>query len=146
MKRANDILKSSELKQAICTRILGTSFKDVEKVMNSIIKGRKISQDEQDLLDLEEEVPEKFDKDDIEFNSKISSPQEDAYVSDIDREYRLWIEGLVTEYFREQEKKKQPYNFEYEMKQYDDYAYEYDTYSEEEVADLMKDFSSSNYK
>lgn len=63
IRKANEILNSSELKQSICNQILGTSFKDVERAMTAILKERQLTESQQEMLELEEEVPEKFDPD-----------------------------------------------------------------------------------
>lgn len=59
--RANEILSSTELKQHICHEILGCTHKDVEKIMTGVLKERQVTEAQQDLLDLEEMAPDKFD-------------------------------------------------------------------------------------
>ena len=48
MDRAAEILNSPELKQAICNQILGASFKDVEKAMESLLENRQPDRDEEE--------------------------------------------------------------------------------------------------
>jgi hypothetical protein len=60
INRANQILNSAELKQSICLKILGASFKDVEKAMEAILKDRQPSYDAIEQTE-EELYPEKFD-------------------------------------------------------------------------------------
>lgn len=61
LKRADEILNNSELKQSICHQILGTTFKDVERAMNAIIKERQLTPDQIEELELKKIVPEKFE-------------------------------------------------------------------------------------
>lgn len=60
IERAYQILNSAELKQSICLKILGTTFKDVEKAMEGILKERQITEEQREILE-EEFIPEKFD-------------------------------------------------------------------------------------
>lgn len=59
--RAYQILNSLELKQAICHKILGTTFKDVEKAMEGVIKERQLTPDQEEEIELRESHPEKYE-------------------------------------------------------------------------------------
>ena len=86
--RANEILSSTELKQHICHEILGCTHKDVEKIMTGVLKERQVTEAQQDLLDLEEMEPDKFDPE-IQFAiSKVISatPSKDIRYSTYSRE------------------------------------------------------------
>lgn len=61
LSRANEILRSTELKQAICHEILGCTHKDVDRAMRAIIDQRQITEEQAEQLELEEMAPEKFD-------------------------------------------------------------------------------------
>lgn len=78
IERAHQIINSTELKQAICHKILGTTFKDVEKIMNGIIKEKQLTSSQEEELELREEYPEKFEPFDpyVEFkaNKKAADP------------------------------------------------------------------------
>jgi hypothetical protein len=74
LSRANDVLNSTDIKNSICNQLQGASFKDVEKAMISIINERQITEEEQELLDLEAQVPEKFDH---EFQFKLKNEVSD---------------------------------------------------------------------
>lgn len=68
--RAHQILNSTELKQAICHKILGTTFKDVEKAMEGVLKERQLSPDQEEELELRDSHPEKYEGEfypDVEF-------------------------------------------------------------------------------
>lgn len=64
--RAYQILNSLELKQAICHKILGTTFKDVEKAMEGVIKERQLTPDQEEEIELRESHPEKFEGDNFD--------------------------------------------------------------------------------
>lgn len=71
--KANEILRSPELKQSICNQILGSSFKDIERAMDSVLKERQLTESQQEMLELSQEVPEKFDLDfDFKLNNQVS--------------------------------------------------------------------------
>lgn len=61
--KANEILNDNDIKQAICNQILGCSFKEVERVMLSIINERQITEAQKEQLELQESAPQKFDYD-----------------------------------------------------------------------------------
>lgn len=63
VNRAHEILNSSELKQAICHKILGTTFKDVERAMEAVIKERQLTPSQEEELELRESHPEKYESD-----------------------------------------------------------------------------------
>lgn len=84
--RAYQILNSAELKQAICLKILGTTFKDVEKAMDAILKERHIP--EEKIEELEEDlVPEKFDPE-VTFiaNKQAATPTKSGGYTTLTRE------------------------------------------------------------
>lgn len=60
MRRAKEILSNNELKQAICNRVIGISFRDIDKTMKAIIDERKPSKNEEEMLELLESHPEKL--------------------------------------------------------------------------------------
>lgn len=79
VNRAHEILNSSELKQAICHKILGTTFKDVERAMEAVLKERQLTPDQEEELELRESHPEKYESDfypEVEFkvNKKAADP------------------------------------------------------------------------
>jgi len=80
--RANEILHSKDAKQSICNQILGCTYKEVERVMLSVIQSQSISDRQREQMELQKSVPEKFDPE-IEFkvSSKIFSSKEASYAS-----------------------------------------------------------------
>lgn len=79
VNRANEILNSAELKQAICHRILGTTFRDVERVMESILSERRLTQAQEEELELREMSPEKFEPEfDADFEFKMHEEAADS--------------------------------------------------------------------
>jgi hypothetical protein len=74
LKKANEILKSTDLKQAISHQILGTSFKDIEKTMMSIINERQLTEEQEEQIELEQLSPEKFD---LELDFKLNKSSSD---------------------------------------------------------------------
>lgn len=81
--KANEILKDFKLKQAICNKILGTTFKDIEKAMDAIIKERQLTPEQKEELELKKSNPEKFEVDlelDFKINKKAADPKKtDGY-------------------------------------------------------------------
>lgn len=78
LSRANEILNSTELKQEICHQILGTSYKDVERAMESIIKERQLTPEQEEEKNLREIAPEKFEPVfDPEFEFKVNKKSSD---------------------------------------------------------------------
>lgn len=89
--RAHEILNSTELKQAICHRILGTTHKDVVKAMEAIIKEKQLTPAQEDELELREIMPEKFEPEfrpEVTFkvNKKAGDPVKDAGYREYTRE------------------------------------------------------------
>jgi hypothetical protein len=74
LRKANEILKSTELKQAICNQILGASFKDIEKTMMGIINERQLTEEQEEQIELEQLSPEKFD---LELDFKLNKSSSD---------------------------------------------------------------------
>lgn len=58
-RRVHEILDSTDEKQAICNKIAGVSFKDIEKALKDLISNKR-SKEEQTRVELEEEVPYKL--------------------------------------------------------------------------------------
>jgi hypothetical protein len=63
LRRAHEILNSSDVKQAICNRIVGASFRDIERTMRGIINERQPSEEEQEMLEIMKSNPEKINPD-----------------------------------------------------------------------------------
>jgi hypothetical protein len=61
VKRANEILKSAELKQSICNQIMGATYKDIERTMIAVLNERQLSPLQEEENELKELAPEKFD-------------------------------------------------------------------------------------
>lgn len=61
LSRATEILRNSDLKQSICHEILGCTHKDIDRAMRSVVDERQITEEQQEMLELEELAPEKFD-------------------------------------------------------------------------------------
>ena len=80
ISRAHEILKSTELKQAICHKILGTTFKDIERAMNAIIEERQLTPAQEEEIELRESHPEKYEEPeydpyvDFKKNKKVADP------------------------------------------------------------------------
>ena len=87
---ANEILNSTELKQAVCNQILGTTFKDVEKAMEAILRERQLTEEQLEILELEKQVPEKFD---YEFEFKLNKHASDF--KNKSSRYRTYTPGEV---------------------------------------------------
>lgn len=79
INRAHEILNSNELKQAICHQILGTTFKDIERAMEGIIKERRLTPDQEEEIQLRESHPEKYEPEfDHELHFKVNKRAADA--------------------------------------------------------------------
>jgi hypothetical protein len=77
--KANEILNSNDLKQAICHQILGCTFKDIERAMTAVIKERHISEEQAEQLELESTMPEKYDLElDFKVNKHASNNVQDV--------------------------------------------------------------------
>ena len=76
LRRAHEILNSSDIKQAICNRIVGASFKDIEKTMRGIISERQPTEEEQEMLEIMKSNPEKINPD-ILLPPQLSSKKHD---------------------------------------------------------------------
>lgn len=77
--KANEILKSNDLKQAICHQIQGCTFKDIERSMEAVIKERQRTQYEEEQLEEQEFAPEKYD---LELDFKINKHASDVRTGD----------------------------------------------------------------
>ena len=60
LRKAYEILHSNDIKQDLCHRIIGASFKDIERAMKHVIAERQPTREEQEELELMELAPEKF--------------------------------------------------------------------------------------
>lgn len=81
LSRAHEILSSNDLKQAICHQILGATFRDVERAMDSIINERQLTPSQEEELELRESNPEKFEpKFDAELEFKLNKNISSNYV------------------------------------------------------------------
>ncbi len=60
--RAHEIINSTELKQAICHQILGTTFKDVVNAMMAVINERQLTPDQKEEVELRETHPQKYER------------------------------------------------------------------------------------
>lgn len=60
--RAHEIINSTELKQAICHQILGTTFKDVVNAMMAVINERQLTPDQKEEVELRETYPQKYER------------------------------------------------------------------------------------
>jgi hypothetical protein len=95
IRKANEILNSADLKQAICHQILGTTFKDVERAMEAVINERQLTEYQQEILELQEQAPEKFD---LEFDFKLNKSASDRHVKT--SQYRTYTQEEVAELMR----------------------------------------------
>lgn len=91
VSRANEILNSAELKQAICLKILGTTFKDVERAMEAVLSERQLSASQIEELELRDIAPDKFDH---EFEFLVNKQAAD--VKKQSSPYRTYTQEEVT--------------------------------------------------
>ena len=96
--RAYEILNSNELRQSICHQILGTTFKDIDKAMQSIIAERQLTPDQQEELELRDTHPEKWVPiADLELEFKVNKHVADPVKTSPYREYtREEVAALVS--------------------------------------------------
>jgi hypothetical protein len=122
-------LNSTELKQSICHQILGITHKDIEKVMRAVIKERQLSEQEQEIIDLESLAPEKFDLE-VEFkvNQHAADKKKDYGYRTLSREDVATLLAISAS-----KKTKNNNSLKY---------LEYNTYSKEEVQELIAEFLS----
>jgi hypothetical protein len=129
VKRAHKILNDNAEKQRICNEILGTSFKDIERAMRSIIEEKKISQEELEEFELAESEPGKYSMERDPEPSKYRAKLEPL----LDRDYVQW---LIEESRKE---------FSYPEPEMDKSKYR--TYTREEVEALMRgDYNPEHFK
>jgi len=127
LSRAHEILNSTELKQQICHKILGTTFKDIERAMDAIIKERQLTPDQEEEIELRESYPEKYETEfDPEVTFKVNKKAADPRPVG---GYRTYTREEVAELLAA---KEAPYEPPPPM----DHS-NYRTYSREEVAVLM---------
>jgi hypothetical protein len=129
LKRANEILNSTELKQEICHQILGTTFKDVERAMLAVINEKQLTPDQQEELELRKAVPEKYEPEfdpDLEFkiNKKAADPKRETGYRTLTREECAALIAASNAPF------EPPPPVERK---------DYPTYTREQVQELMKD-------
>jgi predicted RNA methylase len=79
--KAHEILDSNEAKQAICRQILGCTFKEVERVMLSVIQERQLTESQKEQIELQKVAPHKFNPEiefemEFELNSKLYNRRE----------------------------------------------------------------------
>lgn len=119
--------------------MLGVSYKDIEKALNAVLKERQITPAQQEMIELQELAPEKFEKDDLEFEIRVSSPKSNTqYLDPSSAAYRAWVTKLVSEYFEYKSGKKKIIKEDKVQPQQN-----YRTYSQEEVRILLE---NSGYK
>lgn len=59
VKRANAILSDYDFRQSICNQVVGTSHRDIEKILKAIVI-TKLSAEEEENAELERDNPEKL--------------------------------------------------------------------------------------
>jgi hypothetical protein len=129
-RRAQEILDSSEEKQAICNDIVGTSHRDVEKVMRSILDGIDVNKTFEENF-----PPEKYFDPEPEVQ-RPSSAQEITLTEIIDKEYVNWLVQESTRSIALEDPDKEPLD-----------PTKIVTWYEEEVAALMaNDYHPSKFK
>lgn len=133
-------MNSTEVKQAICHKILGTTFKDIERAMDAVIKERQLTPSQEEELELKELVPEKFESFDpyIEFklNKKAADPKKNA------GGYKTYTQEEVTELLNASDAP-------YEQPPMLTMPKSYPTYTREQVQELMRehnDYADRNKK
>lgn len=119
--RAYEILNSNEEKQHICSLILGCTFKDIEKAMESIISERVLTESQIEMMELSKNVPEKFD------DEEILAPREKQPLN-----YCMISKEETNELVRQSLVSKVS-----EEKSIDSISVDYSTYSEEETFNLI---------
>lgn len=129
LTRANEILNSTELKQAICHQILGTTFKDIDKVMIAVIKERQLIPAQEEEIELREAAPEKFEPEfdaELEFklNKRAASPRKGGG-------YREYTREEVAKLLAASEAPFEPPQVAPRV--------DYPTYSREQVQELMRE-------
>lgn len=121
--KAHEILNSSEAKQAICNVILGCTFKEVERVMLSVVKERQLTEAQKEQIELQRVAPQKINPEiDFEVNARIYGHHEISYSLYSREESRRLVEESGIS--KAQDKPKPFDTF-------------YPTYSSEEVNDLL---------
>ncbi len=86
-KKAQEIIDSTDLKQRLCNKVNGLSFRDIEKAMSNVLKENKPTAEEVEEEELRRVAPQKLDpvakKDPLTLvNKKIKSKaltREEAY-------------------------------------------------------------------
>jgi hypothetical protein len=125
LSRANEILNSSDLKQAICNQILGCTFKDVERAMEAIVNERQLTPAQEEELELKQTAPQKFDPDlQFKLNKSAASPKREP------SRYRTLTREEVAELLAAS---NEPIKSTPPLQPID-----YLTYSREEVQELMR--------
>jgi hypothetical protein len=118
--RAYEILNSKEEKQFICSQILGCTHKDIDKIMNSIVQERALTDAQIEQIEMQKYAPEKIDP--------------DYFRSGIEKKNILYTMISEKECL---ELMKQSLHSKAEDKTELDSDLDYSTYSEEEVYKLI---------
>lgn len=130
--RANEILNSTDLKQSICHKILGTTFKDVERAMEAIIKEKQLTPEQREEAELRKSHPEKYEPEfDADFEFKVNKKAADAPKTS---GYRTYSREEVAELIAAS-KAPTPPPTPIERSSYP-------TYSKEQVRELLRDHFS----
>lgn len=131
--RANEILNSVELKQAICHEILGTKFKDIEKAMLDALKERQLTPEQEEEFELRESHPEKYEEPefDPELEFKINKKAADKPKNGPSA-YGTYTREQVAELLAAS-------NAPYEQPPMMTMPKNYPTYSREQVEELMRE-------
>lgn len=132
VNRAHEILNSTELKQAICHKILGTTFKDIERAMEAVIKERQLTPAQEEELELRESHPEKYEPEfdpELEFkiNKKAADPVKSTGYRTLTREETAALIAASNA----------PYEPPAPVERVD-----YPTYTREQVQELLRDHFS----
>lgn len=89
------------------------------------------------MLELEAQAPEKFDRDDLEFEFKVnkapSNKKTGTYLDPGSYEYRAFMSELLKEYFNRK-------NEDVLEKEPETREIEYETYSPEQTRELLKEY------
>jgi hypothetical protein len=78
--RSKELLEDDELKQFICHRLLGTTFRDIDKVLKEEIAASKIKSEEESIYEeMEFSQPEKLDPDHLPTKRKHKAVKRGYY-------------------------------------------------------------------
>lgn len=120
-KRAQDILDSIEFKQKLCNRVPGLSFRDIDKTMQNVLSDNQpTTKEQEEREELKRVAPYKLDPD-FDFRARKRATREITYEMVTKEEARRLVEAS-----------ERIISHDYEF-----HHREYDTYTPEEVAELM---------